>query len=171
MSNNNFTEKINTYELNFIDNFGQVRCQKIKDELNLDNLRNLDKFSFEYQKFINIIFSFSIESIEKDKEKKFEDLKNNILLNIDLNQKKNEQKEIDLIEIPKYTEGKKVIKCKLITTSLNLINDSIYAIKMLLFFNKNHYNKILLYLYEIFYNFINLSNDIVLEAKGSINHL
>ena len=171
LSNNNFSEKINNYELNFIENFGKARCEKIKDELNFDNLRNLDKFSFEYQKFVNIIFSFSKESIEKDKEKKKEDLKNNILLDIDLNQKKNEQKEIDLIEIPKNLEGKKIIKCKLITTSLNLINDTIYAIKMLLFFNKNHYNKILLYLYEIFYNFINLSNDIVLEAKGSINQI
>ena len=34
------------------------------------------------------------------------------------------------------------------TTSLDLITDTIYAIKMLLFFNKNNYNGILSYLCE-----------------------
>jgi hypothetical protein len=172
LSSKIFSEKIDNYELNFIDNFGKVRCEKITDELNCDNLRNLDNFSYEYQKLVNIIFSFNNESIDKDKEKKIEDLKNNILLDIDLNLKKNEQKEINLIEIPNISEGKNnITKCKLITTTLDLITDTIYTIKMLLFFNKNSYNKILLYLYEIFYNFVKTSGLIVLEAKGKISNI
>ena len=172
LSSKIFSEKIDNYELNFIDNFGKVRCEKIIDELNCDNLRNLDNFSYEYQKLVNIIFSFNNESIDKDKEKKIEDLKNNILLDIDLNLKKNEQKEINLIEIPNISEGKNnITKCKLITTTLDLITDTIYTIKMLLFFNKNSYNKILLYLYEIFYNFVKTSGLIVLEAKGKISNI
>ena len=172
LSSKIFSEKIDNYELNFIDNFGKVRCEKIIDELNCDNLRNLDNFSYEYQKLVNIIFSFNNESIDKDKEKKIEDLKNNILLDIDLNLKKNEQKEINLLEIPNISEGKNnIIKCKLITTTLDLIIDTIYTIKMLLFFNKNSNNKILLYLYEIFYNFVKTSGLIVLEAKGKISNI
>ena len=172
LSSKIFSEKIDNYELNFIDNFGKVRCEKITDELNCDNLRNLDNFSYEYQKLVNIIFSFNNESIDKDKEKKIEDLKNNILLDIDLNLKKNEQKEINLIEIPNISEGKNnITKCKLITTTLDLITDTIYTIKMLLFFNKNSYNKILLYLSEIFYNFVKTSGLIVLEAKGKISNI
>ena len=172
LSSKIFSEKIDNYELNFIDNFGKVRCEKITDELNCDNLRNLDNFSYEYQKLVNIIFSFNNESIDKDKEKKIEDLKNNILLDIDLNLKKNEQKEINLLEIPNISEGKNnITKCKLITTTLDLITDTIYTIKMLLFFNKNSYNKILLYLYEIFYNFVKTSGLIVLEAKGKISNI
>ena len=172
LSSKIFSEKIDNYELNFIDNFGKVRCEKIIDELNCDNLRNLDNFSYEYQKLVNIIFSFNNESIDKDKEKKIEDLKNNILLDIDLNLKKNEQKEINLLEIPSISEGKNnITKCKLITTTLDLITDTIYTIKMLLFFNKNSYNKILLYLYEIFYNFVKTSGLIVLEAKGKISNI
>ena len=172
LSSKIFSEKIDNYELNFIDNFGKVRCEKIIDELNCDNLRNLDNFSYEYQKLVNIIFSFNNESIDKDKEKKIEDLKNNILLDIDLNLKKNEQKEINLLEIPNISEGKNnITKCKLITTTLDLIIDTIYTIKMLLFFNKNSYNKILLYLYEIFYNFVKTSGLIVLEAKGKISNI
>ena len=172
LSSKIFSEKIDNYELNFIDNFGKVRCEKIIDELNCDNLRNLDNFSYEYQKLVNIIFSFNNESIDKDKEKKIEDLKNNILLDIDLNLKKNEQKEINLLEIPNISEGKNnITKCKLITTTLDLITDTIYTIKMLLFFNKNSYNKILLYLYEIFYNFVKTSGLIVLEAKGKISNI
>ena len=172
LSSKIFSEKIDNYELNFIDNFGKVRCEKITDELNCDNLRNLDNFSYEYQKLVNIIFSFNNESIDKDKEKKIEDLKNNILLDIDLNLKKNEQKEINLLEIPNISEGKNnITKCKLITTTLDLITDTIYTIKMLLFFNKNSYNKILLYLSEIFYNFVKTSGLIVLEAKGKISNI
>ena len=172
LSSKIFSEKIDNYELNFIDNFGKVRCEKIIDELNCDNLRNLDNFSYEYQKLVNIIFSFNNESIDKDKEKKIEDLKNNILLDIDLNLKKNEQKEINLLEIPNISEGKNnITKCKLITTTLDLITDTIYTIKMLLFFNKNSYNKILLYLYEIFYNFVKTNGLIVLEAKGKISNI
>jgi hypothetical protein len=172
LSSKIFSEKIDNYELNFIDNFGKVRCEKITDELNCDNLRNLDNFSYEYQKLVNIIFSFNNESIDKDKEKKIEDLKNNILLDIDLNLKKNEQKEINLLEIPNTSEGKNnITKCKLITTTLDLITDTIYTIKMLLFFNKNSYNKILLYLSEIFYNFVKTSGLIVLEAKGKISNI
>jgi len=57
------------------------------------------------------------------------------------------------------------------TTSLDLITDTIFSIKMLLFFNKNNYNKILTYLYEIFDNFIKLNNYIVLEKKGQIKNI
>ena len=165
----NFNAKIEKYELDFIESFGKIRGQKIKDELTFDNLRNLDNFSYEYQKFINIIFSFSEESINQDEEIKIQNLKNHILLDVDLNQKKNEPKEINLVEVPIISENKNEIKkCKLMTTTLNLITDSIDAIEMLLFFNKKNYNQILCYLYDIYYSFINLSNDIVLETKGQI---
>ena len=167
-----FNSKVENYEMNFIENFGKIQCEKIKDELTFDNLRNLDNFSYEYQKMINIIFAFNNESLNQDNDIKIENLKNNILLDVDLNQKKDEPKEINLIEIPKITEKKNEIKkCKLMTTTLDLITDSIYALKMLLFFNKINYNRILSYLYEIFNNFINLSNDIVLETKGQIKSI
>jgi len=39
ISNKNFYSKVEKYELDFIDNFGKGRREKIKDELNLDNLR------------------------------------------------------------------------------------------------------------------------------------
>ncbi len=62
-------------------------------------------------------------------------------------------------------------KSKLMSTSLDLITDSIFALKMLIFFSKKNYNKIFSYLSEIFTNFINLSNDIVLETKGQIKNI
>jgi hypothetical protein len=165
----NFNEKIEKYEVDFIESFGKIRSQKIKDELTFDNLRNLDNFSYEYQKMINIVFSFSEESLNQDEEIKIQNLKNHILLDVDLNQKKDEPKEINLIEIPIISENKnETKKCKLMTTTLDIITDSLYAVKLLLYFNKNNYNQILCYLYEIFNNFINLSNDIVLETKGQI---
>ena len=115
----------------------------------------------------NIIFSFNSEFLNQDEDKKFDNLKNHILLDIELDFKINEPKEINLIEIPVVSEGKdNKKKCKLMTTSLDLITDTIFSIKMLLFFNKNNYNKILTYLYEIFDNFIKLNNYIVLEKKG-----
>ena len=167
-----FYSKVENYEINFIENFGKMRGEKIKDELTFDNLRNLDNFSYEYQKMINIIFAFNNESLNQDNDIKIENLKNHILLDVDLNQKKNEPKEINLIEIPIISEKKNEIKkCKLMTTTLDLITDSIYALKMLLFFNKINYNQILSYLYEIFNNFISLSNDIVLETKGQIKSI
>ena len=165
----NFNEKIEKYEVDFIESFGKIRSQKIKDELTFDNLRNLDNFSYEYQKMINIIFSFSEESLNQDKEIKIQNLKSRILLDVDLNQKKNEPKEINLIELPIISENKnETKKCKLMTTTLDIITDSFYAIKLLIYFNKNNYNQILCYLHDIFNNFINLSNDIVLETKGQI---
>ena len=170
--NKNFYSKIEKYEIDFIDNFGKNRREKIKDELNLDNLRNIDNFSYEYQKLINIIFSFNNESLNQDEDKKYDNLKNHILLDIELDAKINEPKEINLIEIPVVSEGKdNKKKCKLMTTSLDLITDTIFSIKMLLFFNKNNYNKILTYLYEIFDNFIKLNNYIVLEKKGQIKNI
>ena len=39
VSNKNFYSKVEKYEFDFIDNFGKGRREKIKDELNLDNLR------------------------------------------------------------------------------------------------------------------------------------
>ena len=171
-SNKNFYSKVEKYELDFIDNFGKVRREKIKDELNLDNLRNIDNFSYEYQKLANIIFSFNSESLNQDEDKKYDNLKNHILLDIELDVKINEPKEINVIEIPVVSEGKgNKKKCKLMTTSLDLITDTIFSIKMLLFFNKKNYNKILTYLYEIFDNFIKLNNDIVLEKKGQIKNI
>ena len=167
-----FSEKVENYELNFIENFGKERCQKIKDELNFDNLKYLDNISYVYQKFINAIFCFNNDSFNLDDEKKLENLKNNILLDIDLTLKKIEPKEINLIEIPKITEGEKIkIKCRLITTTLDIINDAIYTIKMILFFSKKNYSKILLYYHEILSSFISLSNDIVLENKGQIKNI
>ena len=171
-SNKNFYSKVEKYELDFIDNFGKVRREKIKDELNLDNLRNIDNFSYEYQKLVNIIFSFNSESLNQDEDKKYDNLKNHILLDIELDVKINEPKEINVIELPVVSEGKdNKKKCKLMTTSLDLITDTIFSIKMLLFFNKKNYNKILTYLYEIFDNFIKLNNDIVLEKKGQIKNI
>ena len=140
--------------------------------MTFDNLRNLDNFSYEYQKLINIIFKFDIESINQDEEKKMADLNNHILLDIDLNHKKGEPNEIAFIEIPVISEGNNIKKnCKLTMTSLDLITDTIYALKMTLFFNKKNYNQIFIYLYEIFNNFIKLSNDVVLETKGQIKNI
>ena len=156
--NKKFCEKIENYELNFIEYFGKERNEKMKNGLTCDNLRNIDNFSNEF--------------INRDEEKKIEDLKNNILLDVDLSKIKKESKEINLIEIPKISEGKKETKnCKLMSTSLDLIDDSIYTLKMILFFNKKFYNEIFSYLYDIFYNFINLNNDIVLETKGQIKNI
>ena len=172
LENKIFYEKVDNYELNFIENFGKERCQKIKDELNFDNLRYLDNISYVYQKLINAIFSFNNESINQDDDKKLDNLKNNILLDADLTLKNLEPKDINLIEIPKISEGENTkIKCKLITTTLDIINDAIFAIKMLLFFSKKNYSKILLYYHDILNSFISLSNDIVLETKGQIKNI
>ena len=172
LENKIFYEKVDNYELNFIENFGKERCQKIKDELNFDNLRYLDNISYVYQKLINAIFSFNNESINQDDDKKLDNLKNNILLDVDLTLKNLEPKDINLIEIPKISEGENTkIKCKLITTTLDIINDAIFAIKMLLFFSKKNYSKILLYYHDILNSFISLSNDIVLETKGQIKNI
>ena len=172
LENKIFYEKVDNYELNFIENFGKERCQKIKDELNFDNLRYLDNISYVYQKLINAIFSFNNESINQDDDKKLDNLKNNILLDVDLTLKNLEPKDINLIEIPKISGGENTkIKCKLITTTLDIINDAIFAIKMLLFFSKKNYSKILLYFHDILNSFISLSNDIVLETKGQIKNI
>ena len=167
LQNKNFYHKIENYEINFIETFGKDRSQKVKDELNCDDLRNLDNFSYDYQKLINVIFSFNNESINKEEEKKIEDLNKNIILNIDLNVKKIDPKEINMIEIPKISEGKNnKKKCKLMTTTLSLITDSVYAIKMILFFDKKNYNIIFSNLSKIFKNFVDLSNDILNETNG-----
>ena len=56
-------------------------------------------------------------------------------------------------------------------TSLEIINDAIYVIKMLLFFSKKNYLKILSYFHDLLSAFINISNDIVLETKGQIKNI
>ena len=172
LQNKNFSEKIDNYEINFVEFYGKGRGQRVKDELNCDDLRNLDSFSYDYQKLINVIFSFNNECIDKDEQKKIEDLNKNILLGIDLNVKKIDPKEINTIEIPKISEGKNnKKKCKLMTTSLGLITDSVYTIKMLLFFDKKNYNLIFSNLSEIFKNFVDLSHDILSEAKGQVKKI
>jgi len=172
MENKNLFKKVEDYELNFIENFGKRRCKKIKDGLIFDNFINLENISYEYQKFINVIFSFSEQSFNQDIDKKFDNLKNNILLGIEITLKKIEPREVNLIEIPKISESKDIkIKCKLITTSLDIINDAIYTIKMLLFFSKNNHNKILLYFHDILTAFINISNELILETKGQIKNM
>ena len=172
IENKNFYEKVDNYELKFIDSFGKGRCQKIKDGLNFDNFVNLESISYEYQKLINVIFSFGENSFNQDDDKKFFNLQNNIILDIEITLKKIEPREISLIEIPKISEGKDIkTKCKLIMTSLDIINDAIYAIKMLLFFSKKNYSKILSYFHDLLSAFIKLSNDIVLETKGQIKNI
>ena len=172
IENKNFYQKVNDYEINFISYFGKLRCQKIKDGLNFDNFNILENISYEYQKLINVIFSFSENSFNQDDDKKFDNLKNNIILDIEITLKKIEPREINLIEIPKISEGKDIkTKCKLITTSLDIINDAIYTIKMLLFFSKKNYSKILSNFHAILSAFINLSNDIILETKGQIKNV
>ena len=172
MENKNFLKKVEDYELNFIENFGKRRCKKIKDGLIFDNFVNLDNISYEYQKFINVIFSFNEKSFNQNIDKKFDNLKNNIILGIEITLKKIEPREVSLIEIPKISESKDIkIKCKLITTSLDIINDAIYTIKMLVFFSKKNYNKILLYFHDILTAFINISNELILETKGQIKNM
>ena len=172
IENKNFYQKVNDYEINFISYFGKLRCQKIKDGLNFDNFNILENISYEYQKLINVIFSFNENSFNQDDYKKFDNLKNNIILDIEITLKKIEPREINLIEIPKISEGKDIkTKCKLITTSLDIINDAIYTIKMLLFFSKKNYSKILSNFHAILSAFINLSNDIILETKGQIKNV
>ena len=172
IENKNFYQKVNDYEINFISYFGKLRCQKIKDGLNFDNFNILENISYEYQKLINVIFSFSENSFNQDDDKKFDNLKNNIILDTEITLKKIEPREINLIEIPKISEGKDIkTKCKLITTSLDIINDAIYTIKMLLFFSKKNYSKILSNFHAILSAFINLSNDIILETKGQIKNV
>jgi len=172
IENKNFYQKVNDYEINFISYFGKLRCQKIKDGLNFDNFNILENISYEYQKLINVIFSFSENSFNQDDDKKYDNLKNNIILDIEITLKKIEPREINLIEIPKISEGKDIkTKCKLITTSLDIINDAIYTIKMLLFFSKKNYSKILSNFHAILSAFINLSNDIILETKGQIKNV
>ena len=172
IENKNFYQKVNDYEINFISYFGKLRCQKIKDGLNFDNFNILENISYEYQKLINVIFSFNENSFNQDDDKKFDNLKNNIILDIEITLKKIEPREINLIEIPKISEGKDIkTKCKLITTSLDIINDAIYTIKMLLFFSKKNYSKILSNFHAILSAFINLSNDIILETKGQIKNV
>ena len=172
VENKNFYQKVNDYEINFISYFGKLRCQKIKDGLNFDNFNILENISYEYQKLINVIFSFNENSFNQDDDKKFDNLKNNIILDIEITLKKIEPREINSIEIPKISEGKDIkTKCKLITTSLDIINDAIYTIKMLLFFSKKNYSKILSNFHAILSAFINLSNDIILETKGQIKNV
>ena len=172
VENKNFLKKIDDYELNFIENFGKRRCKKIKDGLIFDNFVNLDNISYEYQKYINVIFSFNEKSFSQDIDKKFDNLKNNIILGIEITLKKIEPREVSLIEIPIISEGKDIkTQSKLITTSLDIINDAIYTIKMLLFFSTKNYSKILLYFHDILIAFINISNELILETKGAIKNM
>ena len=170
--NKNFMEKIDNYEFNYNEIFWKDKNSKIKEILNADNLRCLDNISYEYQKFINVIFSFNYDSFNKDEETKYNNLKNNILLGIDLTIKEEDPKEINLIEITKSIEGKNTIrKCRLISSTLEIIKETIKAIKMLIFFKTKYYSKILLYFHDILATFINLSNEIVLETKGQIKNI
>ena len=170
--NKNFMEKIDNYEFNYNEIFWKDKNSKIKEILNADNLRCLDNISYEYQKFINVIFSFNYDSLNKDEEIKYNNLKNNILLGIDLTIKEEDPKEINLIEITKSIEGNNTIrKCRLISSILDIIKETIKAIKMLIFFKTKYYSKILLYFHDILATFINLSNEIVLETKGQIKNI
>ena len=170
--NKNFMEKIDNYEFNYNEIFWKDKNSKIKEILNADNLRCLDNISYEYQKFINVIFSFNYDSLNKDEETKYNNLKNNILLGIDLTIKEEDPKEINLIEITKSIEGNNTIrKCRLISSTLDIIKETIKAIKMLIFFKTKYYSKILLYFHDILATFINLSNEIVLETKGQIKNI
>ena len=170
--NKNFMEKIDNYEFNYNEIFWKDKNSKIKEILNADNLRCLDNISYEYQKFINVIFSFNYDSLNKDEEIKYNNLKNNILLGIDLTIKEDDPKEINLIEITKSIEGKNIIrKCRLISSILDIIKETIKTIKMLIFFKTKYYSKILLYFHDILATFINLSNEIVLETKGQIKNI
>ena len=170
--NKNFMEKIDNYEFNYNEIFWKDKNSKIKEILNADNLRCLDNISYEYQKFINVIFSFNYDSLNKDEETKYNNLKNNILLGIDLTIKEEDPKEINLIEITKSIEGKNIIrKCRLISSILDIIKETIKTIKILIFFKTKYYSKILLYFHDILATFINLSNEIVLETKGQIKNI
>ena len=170
--NKNFMEKIDNYEFNYNEIFWKDKNSKIKEILNADNLRCLDNISYEYQKFINVIFSFNYDSLNKDEETKYNNLKNNILLGIDLTIKEEDPKEINLIEITKSIEGNNTIrKCRLISSILDIIKETIKTIKMLIFFKTKYYSKILLYFHDILATFINLSNEIVLETKGQIKNI
>ena len=170
--NKNFMEKIDNYEFNYNEIFWKDKNSKIKEILNADNLRCLDNISYEYQKFINVIFSFNYDSLNKDEEIKYNNLKNNILLGIDLTIKEEDPKEINLIEITKSIEGNNTIrKCRLISSILDIIKETIKTIKMLIFFKTKYYSKILLYFHDILATFINLSNEIVLETKGQIKNI
>ena len=170
--NKNFMEKIDNYEFNYNEIFWKDKNSKIKEILNADNLRCLDNISYEYQKFINVIFSFNYDSLNKDEETKYNNLKNNILLGIDLTIKEEDPKEINLIEITKSIKGNNTIrKCRLISSILDIIKETIKTIKMLIFFKTKYYSKILLYFHDILATFINLSNEIVLETKGQIKNI
>ena len=172
LENKNFVEKEQNYEIDFVDNFWKEKCNKIKDGLNSDNLRCLDNISFEYQKFINVIFSFDINWIKNNEEKKNENLKNNILFDVNLTLKEDEPKEINLIEINKISEGNIIKKnFRLISSMLNIISITIDTIKMILYFEQKTHSKILLNYHQVLSTFINLSNDIVLETKGQIKNI
>ena len=172
LENKNFIEKYENYEFDFVENFWKEKCNKIKDILNSDNLKCLDNISYEYQKFFNVIFSFNINSIKIDEAKKYEKLRNNILLDIELNIKEDEPKEINLIEINKITEGNNTKKkFKLISSMLTIITITMDTIKMILFFNQKSHSKILINYSSVLSTFINLSNDIVLETKGQIKNI
>ena len=172
LENKNFIEKYENYEFDFVENFWKGKSDKIKDILNSDNLKCLDNISYEYQKYFNIIFSFSTNSIKIDESKKYENLKNNIILDIDLTLKEDEPKEINLIEINKISGENNIKKnFKLISSLLNIITITIDTIKMILFFNQKSHSKILLNYSSVLTTFINLSNDIVLETKGQIKNI
>ena len=172
LENKNFIEKYENYEFDFVEIFWKEKCNKIKDILNSDNLKCLDNISYEYQKFFNVIFSFNINSIKIDEAKKYEKLKNNILLDIELNIKEDEPKEINLIELNKISEGNNTKKkFKLISSMLTIITITIDTIKMILFFNQKSHSKILINYSSVLSTFIKLSNDIVLETKGQIKNI
>ena len=172
LENKNFMDNFENYESNFIENFWKEKSEKIKDILNSDNLKCLDNISYEYQKFINVIFSLNTDSFNINDEKKYENLENNILLNIELTLNEDDPKEINIIEITKIIEEKTIQrKYRLISSSLEIINHSISTIKLLYFFSPKNYSKILLPFHDIISNFINLSNDIILETKGQIKNI
>ena len=83
----------------------------------------------------------------------------------------NEGLQSKLGKMPEDAQNNIQRKYRLISYSLEIINHSISTIKLLYFFSLKNYSKILLPFHDIVSNFINLSNDIVLETKGQIKNI
>ena len=172
LENKTFLENLSNYELNFSENYWKEKNNLVKEALNSDDLKCLDDIPYEFQKLVNVIFSFDINSVNVSFEKKFENLKNNIFIDIDFSNNENDPKETSLIEINKISEGNKITKSiRLIPSMLDILNITFNTIKMILFFSQKIHSKILLYFHEVLTTFINLSNDIVLETKGQIKNI
>ena len=172
LENKTFMENLSNYEFNFSENYWKEKNNLVKEALESDDLKCLDDIPYEFQKLVNVIFSFDINSVNINFEKKFENLKNNIFIDINFSNNENDPKETSIIEITKILEGNKITKnIRLIPSILDILNITFNTIKMILFFSKKNHPKILLYFHEVLTTFINLSNDIVLETKGQINNI